>query len=198
MLGRIFTRRGNLLLVLGPHLVLLLDNRSDQLLEKMFKLAQIEEKADHVFLFNDALDDFSILLVARVLMKHDPSDRGVRVSQSSQKLLHVRQGLFLLELAFDDVPLQFLAISPKAFKALSTEEFDPACDNIIFEGFLGGRETFPKGNQINQLTSIQGNDPIVREMLVADFTHLSFALVEDTGYEGQDGEDDGSLSREGA
>ena len=150
----------------------------------MFKLAQIEEKADHVFLFNDALDDFSILLVARVLMKHDPSDRGVRVSQSSQKLLHVRQGLFLLELAFDDVPLQFLAISPKAFKALSTEEFDSARDNIIFEGFLGGGETFPKGNQINQLTSIQGNDPVVREVLVANFTHLRVMAFENSRAEG--------------
>ena len=154
----------------------------------MLEFAKLQEKTDQGTLLDDALDDLKHDFIACMLMHHDPSDRCIGVSQAPKQFFHICEGFLFLQLAFDDVSVQALAVGSKAFKALAAEVFDLGGNDVVLEGFLCSRETLPVREQVDKLATIDRNDPVVWKVFVADFTHLSLSFVEDARHEGQQAE----------
>ena len=108
----------DLVLVFVPHLGLLLDDLCDKLLNQELKLTQAEKQADQWALFDDVMHQLLQYFVRCMLMKHDPPDGRVSVTQAPKKLLYIGQSLFLLQLSLDDVPTQSLVVCSQVFEAL--------------------------------------------------------------------------------
>jgi hypothetical protein len=58
--------------------------------------------------------------------------------------------------------------------------FDLINDNVIVKGFFGCLEiVIPHLSQIHSVTLVDGNNPVVREMLIYYFSHFCILFVKD-------------------
>lgn len=71
--------------------------------------------------------------------------------------------------------------------------FDFLSLDIVTECFHGSWPRTPESLKITQDTAIDRDNPIVREMFVADFTHLRLLLVKNLGAKRQQRENDRRL-----
>ena len=187
----------DLFFVLLPHLGLLFYNLGDEVLEQMLKLAELKQQANHGSWLHNVRDDLLELWLCGMLMEHDPSNCRVGVSQATKQVVHVSKGLILLELTFDDVLIKPLAVCFESLEATCGKEFDLFGHDVVFHGFHGGRERPPEADQVDKLTSIDRDHPVVREMLVANFAHFGLVIIQNKRNEWEEAEDNRSLLGKG-
>lgn len=88
-------------------------------------------------------------------------------------------------MSFDDVLSEPLVALLDVLIMLGRELSDPLLRLVQQESRLGSWEGIPVLEEVDNLPSIHGDDPVVVEVLVTDFSHLGLLLFKDQRYEGQ-------------
>ena len=112
------------------------------------------------------------LFVLALLVKHDPFDRCVCLSQLLLKLFYVVEGFCLLKLAFDDVLFEALFRLLKTLHVRFGEVLNAISHYVVFEGFISGGERLPHDFNVVQNSAVDRNHPVVWEVFVTNFSHL--------------------------
>jgi len=78
-----------------------------------------------------------------------------------------------------------------------SEIFDSVLDDVVAESFHRCGEWGPVEFEIHKLAPVDWNDPVIREVLVTDFTHLRFLLQQNIRAKRQHREDNTCLLTKG-
>ena len=157
----------------------------NHLLELTLKLCKLKDEIHQESLVIGFQNNFLELFVAAIVVKHQPSNGHVGVTQALLEGFHVVEDVSLTKLAINKIAFE-------AIKAILNHEsifvchiFDVTKVNVILDGFLGCWKVIPILDNVNQITLINLNDKVVWKVLIGYLSHLGLLVFQDSWSEAE-------------
>lgn len=111
-------------------------------------------------------------------------------------MFYVIKCFFFLKLTFDNVLADFFTDFADFFPMLDCKILDSIKNYVIAKSFVSCWKWSPILDHIDQLASINWDDPVIREMLVTNFSHLGILRFKDQWTKREKCKHDWCLTRE--